>query len=77
MSSVCILIDYVSLILLQDVMESDGESIDDGSSATSWTLQFRDLPDANKARPVTSRAMADMPIVSGDPLKFMAAMEYT
>jgi len=58
-------------------MDTDRESIDDGSSATSWTLQFRDLPDANKARPVTSRAMADMPIVSGDPLEFMAAMEYT
>jgi len=58
-------------------METDRGSVDDGSSATSWTLQFRDLPDPNKGRPVTSRAMADMPIVSGDPLNFMAATNYT
>lgn len=57
-------------------MESDEGSVRDGLSTTSWTLQFRDLPDANKARPVTSRAMADMPIASDNPLDFMASMEY-
>ena len=55
---------------------TNGTVNDDGSSPTSWTLQFRDLPDPNKGRPVTSRAMADIPIMSGDHLKFMAAMDY-
>ena len=57
-------------------VETNGPTGHRSSPATSWTLQFRDLPDANKGRPVTSRVMADIPIVSGEPMKFMAAMDY-
>lgn len=48
----------------------------DGTQSSTWMLQFRDLPEMNKGRPVTSRAMADIPMTSDDALKLMAAMEY-
>ena len=41
-----------------------------------WTLQFRDLPEVARQRPVTSRLINDTPITSGDPLKFMTALDY-
>ena len=42
-----------------------------------WTLQFRDLPEVAGRRPVTSRLMADIKIASGDPIRFMFALDYT
>ena len=39
-------------------------------------IQFRDLPEVVRSRPVTSRLMADIPIASGDPVAFMQAMDY-
>lgn len=39
-------------------------------------LQYRDIPDAARQRPVTSRLIADTPITSGDPMRFMAALDY-
>ncbi|KAL9032290.1 MAG: hypothetical protein Q9214_008029, partial [Letrouitia sp. 1 TL-2023] len=53
--------------------------LQDGTNATAtkWTLQFRDIPEAGNRRPVTLRLMADTPITAGDPMAFMKAMEYT
>ena len=42
-----------------------------------WTLQFRDLPEVARQRAVTSRLMADMPIMAGNPIEFMSALDYT
>lgn len=42
-----------------------------------WTLQFRDLPEVARQRPVTSRLISDVPIMSGDPMKFMSALDYS
>ncbi|SLM40398.1 Mediator complex, subunit Med18, metazoa/fungi [Lasallia pustulata] len=41
----------------------------------TWLLQFRDLPEAGR-RPVTSRLMADIAIISGNTLLFMEALGY-
>ena len=57
-------------------MSNNEATITDSYTPSSWTLQFRDLPDASGRRPVTSRAMFDAPILAGDPEKFMKAMEY-
>ena len=50
-----------------------GPPIDSGR----WTLQFRDLPEVARQRAITSRLIADTPITSGDPMKFMTALDYT
>ncbi|KAL8737583.1 MAG: hypothetical protein Q9190_008102, partial [Brigantiaea leucoxantha] len=55
---------------------SSNEHVDHSTAAT-WILQFRDIPEAGNRRPVTSRLMADIPITSGDPFALMKAMEYT
>ena len=47
------------------------------SNPEKWTLQFRDLPEVARQRPVTSRFMADIPITSGDPMQFMTALDYS
>ena len=39
-------------------------------------IQFRDLPEVVRVRPVTSRLIADIPIETGDPIAFMEAMDY-
>ncbi|KAL9024346.1 MAG: hypothetical protein Q9180_007928 [Flavoplaca navasiana] len=44
---------------------------------STWTLQFRDIPEAGTRRPVTTRLVADIPITSGDAQAFMSALEYT
>ena len=41
-----------------------------------WSLEFRDLPDVQGKRPVTSRMMTSVPITAGDPVKFVEAMGY-
>ena len=41
-----------------------------------WVLQFRDIPEVARQRPVTSRLINDTPITSGDPLRFMTALDY-
>jgi mediator of RNA polymerase II transcription subunit 18 len=46
-------------------------------ASQQWTLQFRDLPETSRHRAVTSRLITDTPITSGDPLRFMAALDYT
>ena len=46
------------------------------SPQAAWTMQFRDLPEVARQRPVTSRLIADTPVVSGDLLKFMTALDY-
>lgn len=46
-------------------------------TSQQWTLQFRDLPETSRHRAVTSRLITDTPITSGDPLKFMTALDYT
>lgn len=43
---------------------------------SNWTIQFRDLPEVIRQRPVTSRLMASIPVSSGDPVRFMHAMDY-
>lgn len=40
-------------------------------------LQFRDLPEVARQRAVTSRFIADIPIMSGDPMEFMKALDYS
>ena len=45
-------------------------------SKHSWSLEFRDLPEVPGRRPVTSRLMASVPIVSGDVLEFLDALGY-
>ena len=57
-------------------MSNTEATVADSYTPSSWTLQFRDLPDASGRRPVTSRAIFDAPIPAGDPEKFMKAMEY-
>ena len=57
-------------------MGNNEATVTDSYTPSSWTLQFRDLPDASGRRPVTSRAMFDTPIPAGDPEEFMKAMEY-
>ncbi|KAK4691231.1 hypothetical protein P7C71_g5721, partial [Lecanoromycetidae sp. Uapishka_2] len=42
-----------------------------------WILQFRDLPEVARPRAVTSRLISDVPIISGDPIKFMSALDYS
>ncbi|KAL8885543.1 MAG: hypothetical protein Q9215_006615 [Flavoplaca cf. flavocitrina] len=43
----------------------------------TWTLQFRDIPEAGTRRPVTTRLIADIPITGGNAQAFMSALEYT
>ena len=47
------------------------------ANTDKWTLQFRDLPEVARQRPVTSRLIADTPIISGNPVHFMSALDYT
>lgn len=42
-----------------------------------WTLQFRDLPEVNGRRTVTSRQMFDIDFKSGEALAFMSALDYS
>lgn len=46
-------------------------------SPEEWTLQFRDLPEVNGRRTVTSRQMFDMDFKSGEALAFMTALDYS
>ncbi|KAK4694665.1 hypothetical protein P7C71_g2957, partial [Lecanoromycetidae sp. Uapishka_2] len=50
---------------------------DNSTLPERWTLQFRDIPEVSRQRPVTSRLMSDVPITSGDPMKFMSALDYS
>lgn len=52
-------------------------STEPSTNPGKWTLQFRDLPEVARQRAVTSRLIADTPITSGDPMKFMTALDYT
>ena len=52
-------------------------SVETPTTAGIWTLQFRDLPEVARQRPVTSRLVADVPITSGDHMQFMNALEYS
>lgn len=49
----------------------------EAKGAERWVLQFRDLPEVARQRAVTSRLIADIPITSGDPMKFMKALDYS
>ena len=72
----------MSLIFLQpnDGLFGDVQNAapTEGDSQT-WTLQYRDLPEVVQPgrRQITSRLMADIPIISGDPMQFMKALDYT
>lgn len=55
----------------------ESASTEPSPSAGKWTLQFRDLPEVARQRAVTSRLIVDTPITSGDPMKFMTALDYT
>ncbi|KAI4270127.1 MAG: hypothetical protein LQ337_006883, partial [Flavoplaca oasis] len=52
-------------------------SITTNRKPSTWTLQFRDIPEAGTRRPVTTRLIADIPITGGDAQAFMSALEYT
>ena len=41
-----------------------------------WSIQFRDIPEVVRQRPVTSRLVADVPIGDGDPAAFMEGLDY-
>lgn len=41
-----------------------------------WTLEFRDLPEVQAKRPATARLMTSVPVVEGDPRRFVEAMGY-
>ena len=41
-----------------------------------WTLEFRDLPDVIGRRPATSRLMASVLILEGDPRAFVEGLGY-
>lgn len=45
-------------------------------TAHPWSLEFRDLPEIQGRRPVTSRLMASVAITEGDPLGVMEALGY-
>ena len=45
-------------------------------AAANWSIQFRDLPEVVQKRPVTSRVVADVPIVDSDPITAMAGLGY-
>lgn len=70
---------YLHLVGTRDHIKTDrhdqagSNKLDD----FAWTLQFRDLPDVVRQRPVTSYGMLEVPIVVGDPAAFTAAMDYT
>lgn len=51
-----------------------GKAID--FTAHPWSLEFRDLPEVPGRRPVTSRVMASVPIMDGDPLGVMDPLGY-
>ncbi|KAK3171196.1 NRPS [Lepraria neglecta] len=55
----------------------DAEVRGRAAKTDKWTLQFRDLPEVARQRPVTSRLIADIPIISGNPMQFMSALDYT
>lgn len=50
--------------------------MDGNSDAAKWSIQFRDLPEVVQKRPVTSRLVADVPIVDSDPITAMAGLGY-
>jgi len=45
-------------------------------TARPWSLEFRDLPEIQGRRPVTSRLMASVAITEGDPLGVIEALGY-
>lgn len=57
--------------------DPDAEVRGRAAKTDKWTLQFRDLPEVARQRPVTSRLIADTPIISGNPVHFMSALDYT
>ena len=65
-----------------DTAVSDGTaqanmaSADSDISSQKWSLEFRDLPEVPGRRPVTSRLMSSVPIMDGDPIRFMDALGY-
>ena len=74
------------LVPVADVLPQDGKTTAHAPDAEvrgraanteKWTLQFRDLPEVARQRPVTSRLIADTPIISGNPMQFMSALDYT
>ena len=50
--------------------------MDGNRDAAKWSIQFRDLPEVVQKRPVTSRLVADVPIVDSDPIAAMAGLGY-
>lgn len=67
-----------------DMDENDNKNLNTGHTSSDkttdferWTLQFRDIPEVTRQRPVTSRLISDVPITSGDPMNFMSALNYS
>ena len=60
-----------------DTSQANAMDKETAMSTQKWTLQFRDIPEVSRQRPVTSRLISDVPILSGDALKFMSALDYT
>lgn len=56
---------------------TDVISGDQSTKPEIWTLQFRDIPEVTRQRPVTSRLISDVPITSGNPMQFMSALNYS
>ena len=50
--------------------------MDGNKDAAKWSIQFRDLPEVVQKRAVTSRLIADVPIVDSDPITAMAGLGY-
>ncbi|MCJ1279118.1 Mediator of RNA polymerase II transcription subunit 18 [Puttea exsequens] len=65
-----------------EVAGGDGEGETHGEGRVreavreQWTLQFRDIPEVARQRPVTTRLMADVPVAAGDAMAFMRALGY-
>ncbi|MDI1487143.1 MAG: Mediator of RNA polymerase II transcription subunit 18 [Ramalina farinacea] len=55
----------------------DGKTKEGNNDAAKWSIQFRDLPEVVQKRPVTSRLVADIPIVDSDPITAMAGLGYS
>ena len=66
--------DLFYLKLVTDINDLTCKS---GKSPEEWKLQFRDLPEVNGRRTVTSRQMFDLDFKSGDALAFMSALGYS
>ncbi|KAI9848172.1 MAG: Mediator of RNA polymerase II transcription subunit 18 [Sclerophora amabilis] len=55
---------------------AESDSRERESKSPSWSLRFSDLPEVGGRRPVTSRMIAAIDVIEGDPIRFMDAYGY-